>query len=222
MEALSRRDYSRLWNTNDALLSAICFLHLPSILFLPLFPPPSISLSLFLFHSFCHQMSNFLSILPSKLVILSLTPPHLGPLTVSNTAYSHTIKHIRKDTQHTHTSVLSSPLLSPRLTCSLVHSLSRIFQWWLLSLSSPQKQRILVHTGQRGGEGWRAGHRGRDPNLEWSSNKSCWKCGNPSVLLSAGGIFALAQLTLVFLPSKETFDENEIVNRHFGFYYSLL
>lgn len=153
MEALSRRDYSRLWNTNDALLSAICFLHLPSILFLPLFPPPSISLSLFLFHSFCHQMSNFLSILPSKLIILSLTPPHLGPLTVSNTAYSHTIKHIRKDTQHTHTSVLSSPLLSPRLTFSLVHSLSRIFQWWLLSLSSPQKQRILVHTGQRGGEG---------------------------------------------------------------------
>lgn len=80
-----------------------------SFLFFPHHP----SLPLFLFHSFCHQMSNFLSILPSKLIILSLTPPHLSPLTVSNTAYSHTIKHICKDTQHTHTSVLSSPFLSP-------------------------------------------------------------------------------------------------------------
>lgn len=68
--------------------------------------------------------------------------------------------------------MLRPALLSPSnvLSLSLTRSPSRIFQWWLLSLSSLRKQRILVHTGQREGEGWRAGQRGRDPNLE---------CGRP-------------------------------------------
>lgn len=62
--APSGRDCSLLSNTNDCLLSAICFLHLHSTL----------PLSLFLFHSVCHPILNSLSVLPCKAIIPSLLP----------------------------------------------------------------------------------------------------------------------------------------------------
>lgn len=93
--ALSGRDYALHWNTNDHLLSPIRFLHLHSTYpFLSLLHHPF--LNLFLFHSFCHP----------KPIILSPPPPSsLCPLTMSSTAYSHTIKRSRNHT-HTHTHTL--------------------------------------------------------------------------------------------------------------------
>lgn len=140
------RDYSLFWNTNDHLLSQIYFLHFhPKYPFLS--PSPSISLPL----PFSLLLSPETNYSPSS-------SPNLCPLKMSSTAYSHTIK---QSCKHIHTHTLRSvPLSSACLTCSLffffslTRSSSRIFQWWLLSLSSPGKQRILVHTGQREGEGW--------------------------------------------------------------------
>lgn len=180
--ALCGRDYSLLWNTNDRLLSQICFLHLRSAYpFLSLLHHPF--LNLFLFHSFCHPKPIILSLLPPA--------PH-HPCTMSSTAYSHTIKRTHTHHAYKHTLWRSVPLSSPRLSCStlsLTRSPSRIFQWWLLSLSSPRKQRILVRAGQREGAGWRAGRRGRDPNLECgrrTGGKSHFTGeGNKSALLSA-------------------------------------
>lgn len=59
-----------------------------------------------------------------------------------------------------------------------------------------------MHTGQRKGEGWRAGQGGRDPTLECghriNGKKSIYKRGNPSVLVSASIVLALLVATNVF------------------------
>lgn len=138
------RDYSLLWNTNDRLLSPIYFLHFhPKYPFLS--PSPSISFPL--------PFSLLLS--PETNYSPLFFPQSLPPQNVKLCILTH---HQTQSQTHTHTHTLRSvPLSSACLTCSLfslTRSSSRIFQWWLLSLSSPGKQRILVHTGQREGEGW--------------------------------------------------------------------
>lgn len=125
MEALSRRDYSRLWNTNDALLSAICFLHLPSILFLPLFPLTiylSLSLPLSLFLSSDVQLSLHPPLKTNY--SLSYPAPSRPPHSVKHCILAHHQTHSQRHTTHTHFSAqFSSPfppsnLLSRSLTQS--------------------------------------------------------------------------------------------------------
>lgn len=124
--ALSGRDYSLLWNTNDCLLSRICFLHLHStypLLSLSLSPLPHPFLSLFLFHSFCHPMLNSLSILPSKPTILSLLPHISAPSRCQaphNLTQSNTVANIH----HTNFGPESCSSLSVELALSFTHSLT--------------------------------------------------------------------------------------------------
>lgn len=132
--------------------------------------------------------------------LFSLSPPHpLSAPSQCQALHTHTLSNAVATTHtYTHTLTLRTALLSPSklVPLSLTRSASRIFQWWLLSLSSPRKQRIFVHTGQRKGEGWKAGQGGRDPTLECghriNGKKSIYKRGNPSVLVSASIVLVLA------------------------------
>ena len=140
---------------------------------LPLAPSPSISLPLPLSPPLSPDAQFSLNPPLKTNYSLSSSPPSLPPHNVKHCILTHDQTQLQTHTHsNAHTLTLRTALLSPSnlLSLSLTRSHSRIFQWWLLSLSSPGKQRILVRTGQREGEGWIAGWRGRDPDLECRTN----------------------------------------------------
>lgn len=118
--ALSGRDYSLLWNTNDRLLSPICFLHLHSTdPFLTLLHHPF--LILFLFHSFCHPKPNYS---PSY-------PPHpISAPSQCQALHTHTRSNASANTHHAHihTLTLRTALLFPsKFAPSFTHSLTQSY-----------------------------------------------------------------------------------------------
>lgn len=137
--ALSGGDYTLHRNTNDHLLSRSCFLHLHST-----YP--------FLYCSSTIHFSTSSSF--TRFVTRNQLSPGIPIPTPSQCQELHTHTQSNATTPHIHTLTLRTALLCPSklVPLSLTRSASCIFQWWLLSLSSPLENKGFLCTQDRGRE----------------------------------------------------------------------